>query len=64
MVGVVFRRVASVDALGFARYAGNPIYGLVTKDRYADRSDVETFDSLGATQVESTAPITKEVAVL
>jgi hypothetical protein len=64
MVGVVFRRVASVDALGFARYTGAPIYGLVTKERYADRSDVETFDTLRATQVESTAPITKEVAVL
>ena len=61
MVGVVFRRVQSVDALGFARYSGDPIYGLVAKDRYAERNDVETFDSLGATRVESTAPITKEV---
>ena len=50
-----------VDALGFARYSGDPIYGLVAKDRYAERNDVETFDSLGATRVESTAPITKEV---
>jgi len=64
MVGVVFRQVASVDALGFARYTGDPIYGLVTKDRYGERSDVETFDSLGATRVESTAPITKEVVAL
>lgn len=61
MVGVVFRRVQSVDALGFARYSGDPIYGLVAKDRYAERNDVETFDSLGATRVESTAPITNEV---
>ena len=64
MVGVVFRQVASVDALGFARYTGDPIHGLVTKDRYDARADVETFDSLGATLVESTAPISKEVMAL
>lgn len=63
-VGVTFRRVEGVDALGFARYGGEPIHGLVDKDRYGERGDVETFDSLGAVRVESTAPITKQVASL
>jgi hypothetical protein len=61
MVGITFRKVDSVDALGFARYTGNPIHGLVDQARYAERGDVETFDSLAATRVESTAPITKQV---
>lgn len=61
MVGITFRKVDSVDALGFARYTGEPIHGLVDQERYAERGDVETFDSLAATRVESTAPITKQV---
>ena len=60
-VGCVFRRVASVDALGFARHEGEPIYGLVDKDRYERRQMPETFDSLEAIRVESTAPISKQV---
>ncbi len=63
-VGCVFRRVVSVDALGFARHEGEPIHGLVDKDRYAQRQSPETFDSLGAVRVESDAPITKQVAAL
>ena len=63
-VGVMFRRVEGVDALGFARFSGDPIHGLVDKDQYGKRGDVETFDSLGAVRVESTAPITKQVASL
>ena len=61
MVGVVGRRVEGVDASGFARYAGDPIYGLVDQVRYAVRKEVETFASLGAVRVESDAPITKQV---
>ncbi len=60
-VGVVGRRVESVDACGFARYSGTPIYGLVEKARYAARGDVETFTSLAAIRVESDAPITKQI---
>ena len=63
-VGLVFRKVAGVDALGFADYTADQMYGLVDKDRYATRGEVETFESLGAVRVESTAPITKEVAAL
>jgi hypothetical protein len=63
-VGCVFRRVASVDALGFARHAGEAIYGLVDKARYEARVMPETFDTLSAERVESTAPITKQVASL
>lgn len=61
-VGCVFRRVASVDALGFARHEGEAIYGLVDKARYEERVMPETFDTFSAEQVESTAPITKQVA--
>ncbi len=60
-VGVVGRRVESVDACGFARYSGEPIYGLVEKARYAERGDVETFEALGAVRVESNAPLTKQI---
>ena len=60
-VGCVFRRVVSVDALGFARHEGEPIHGLVDKDRYERRQMPETFQSLGAVRVESTAPISKQV---
>ena len=60
-VGVVFRKVTGVDALGFADYAPGQIHGLVDKERYADRDEVETFESLGAVRVESTAPISKQV---
>ncbi|MEP9403819.1 DUF7007 domain-containing protein [Sphingomonas silueang] len=63
-VGVVFRQLAGVDALGFANYTGEVRYGLVDKARYAERTEVETFESLGAVQVESMAPITKQVAAL
>ncbi|NJR80717.1 DUF7007 domain-containing protein [Sphingomonas corticis] len=63
-VGCTFRRVTGVDALGFARHEGEPIHGLVDKDRYAARVMPETFESLGAVRVESTAPITKQVATL
>lgn len=63
-VGCVFRRVASVDALGFARHEGEPIYGLVDKARYDARVMPETFDTLSAERVASTAPITKQVAAL
>ena len=60
-VGCVFRRVVSVDALGFARHEGAPIHGLVDKDRYERRQMPETFESLDAVRVESTAPISKQV---
>ena len=50
--------------MGFARFGGDPIHGLVDKDQYGKRGDVETFESLGAVRVESTAPITKQVASL
>ena len=63
-VGCVFRRVASVDALGFARHEGDAIYGLVDKARYEARVMPETFDTLSAERVETTAPITKQVASL
>ena len=63
-VGCVFRRVVSVDALGFARHEGEPIYGLVDKARYDARVMPETFDTLSAVRVASTAPITKQVAAL
>lgn len=63
-VGVVFRKVTGVDALGFADYAPGQTHGLVDKERYADRDEVETFESLGAVRVESMAPITKQVAAL
>lgn len=59
-VGCVFRRVVSVDALGFARHEGEPIHGLVDKDRYERRQMPETFQSLGAV-ASSTAPISKQV---
>ncbi len=63
-VGLVFRKVAGVDAMGFADYTADQMYGLVDKDRYATRAEVETFESLGAVRVESMAPITKQVAAL
>ena len=44
--------LAGVDALGFANYTGEVRYGLVDKARYAERTEVETFESLGAVQVE------------
>ena len=59
-VGCVFRRVVSVDALGVARHEGAPIHGLVDKDRYERRQMPETFESLDAGRVESTAPISKQ----
>lgn len=61
-IGIVFREVAGVDALGFASYTGSEIHGLVDKDRYAARGDVETWESLGAVRVDSTAPATKQIA--
>ena len=63
-VGLVFRKVAGVDAMGFADDTADQMYGLVDKDRYATRAEVETFESLGAVRVESMAPITKQVAAL
>ena len=61
VVFVVLVSPVFLPLLGAFKSSGDPIYGLVAKDRYAERNDVETFDSLGATRVESTAPITKEV---
>ena len=61
-VGIVARRVAGVDASGFARYSGTPVHGLVDATRYHTRDEVSTFEALGAVRVESDAPITKQVA--
>ncbi|WP_230771750.1 DUF7007 domain-containing protein [Sphingomonas sp. Leaf4] len=51
-VGVVFRQVESVDALGHATYTAGEKWGLVDKVRYADRVDGDTFESLGAIQLD------------
>ncbi len=62
-VGVVFQKVESVDALGFATYTAGEKWGLVDAARYAVRANGDTFESLGAIAIDRHMPATKEVRI-
>lgn len=62
-VGVVARRVASVDALGHARFTGDAIQGLVDKHAYDSACIVNGFDEIGAVRIDGDVPATKELVL-
>ena len=62
-VGVVARRLESVDALGHPRLTGEAIQGLVDKGAYDSSRDVNGFDAIGAVRIDGDAPATKEIVL-